>query len=101
LSRLKGFLSKDVIPVPWSPKPFRRERENHRSAEQTIAWGEIDPTRSKTRLVWRQRTRASASARDDRILRFTMTGAFAATQVSVWSDSEGSGAEASKVAISR
>jgi hypothetical protein len=27
LSRLKGFLSKDVITVPWSPEPFRRKRE--------------------------------------------------------------------------
>jgi hypothetical protein len=85
--------------LPWSPEPFRRKRENHRSAEQTIAWGETDPTGSKTRLVWRQRTRASA--RDDRILRFTMTGAFAATQVGVWSASDGSVAEASMVAISR
>jgi hypothetical protein len=26
LSRLKGFLWKDVITVPWSPEPFRRRR---------------------------------------------------------------------------
>ena len=61
MSRLKGFLSKDVITVPWSPEPLRRKREIIASSNKR--WHGAKPIRAEAR---RRRTRASV--RDDRIL---------------------------------